>query len=211
MRLGALILLGFLLGGCMVETGSRLDPVPQRPVAEVFEVQTLLSNLGFQPGPIDGKMGKRTERALAAYRASRGLPENGGIDSAVTMSLRVESAASPGTPATEPQMISKRWLPEQIREAIDPDWDDYAAMLIDLDKDGDLDLVSLADNTTGLCEDTLCPMVVIEQLEIGWRRAGESNATNIRLRRSVHNGWRDLAAVRALGAPILRYDGQFYR
>ena len=41
------------------------------------EVQQLLSELGFDPGPINGRPGRKTAQAIRAFQKSRGLPVDG--------------------------------------------------------------------------------------------------------------------------------------
>jgi hypothetical protein len=40
-------------------------------------IQIALKNAGFDPGPIDGKMGKRTIEALKAFQRNHNLPADG--------------------------------------------------------------------------------------------------------------------------------------
>lgn len=42
-----------------------------------MEIQTSLKALGFDPGPLDGKMGPLTRSAIKAYQESRGLVVDG--------------------------------------------------------------------------------------------------------------------------------------
>lgn len=45
--------------------------------AEVSELQTLLANLGYDPGGVDGLAGPRTRRALRSYQTEIGVPADG--------------------------------------------------------------------------------------------------------------------------------------
>jgi Putative peptidoglycan binding domain len=47
------------------------------PITTVRGVQGRLANLGFQPGPVDGDVGRRTTRAIEAFQRSQGLEEDG--------------------------------------------------------------------------------------------------------------------------------------
>lgn len=210
-RVLALIMLAGL-AGCEALVVQNTDaPVYGSPVASVKEAQAALTNLGFQPGPIDGKAGRRTARAVTAYRESRGLPGKGGIDEALSLSIRVESRVNPGTPAPEPQLVDRMWLPARNRAPLDEEWLSYQALLVDLDRDGDLDMVAVADRAIGVCDRDLCPWVILENIPAGWRKAAVFEARGVKIRRGRHNGWRDLSALAEDGAVILRYDGAFYR
>lgn len=46
---------------------------------DVTALQTRLKELGFDPGAIDGKMGKNTVAALKDFQRSQGLPEDGKV------------------------------------------------------------------------------------------------------------------------------------
>ncbi len=60
----------------LVKIGD-LNPVDDVDDDGISGVQGRLRNLGFDPGPLDGKMGPRTRHAIAAFQASRGLPVTG--------------------------------------------------------------------------------------------------------------------------------------
>lgn len=45
---------------------SRHDPL-------VYDTQAALTNLGYQPGPVDGVWGKKTSNAISAYQDENGL------------------------------------------------------------------------------------------------------------------------------------------
>lgn len=53
----------------------------------VTDAQTLLSELGFSPGAIDGWMGPDTARAVKAFQASQGLPQTGMVTEALVERL----------------------------------------------------------------------------------------------------------------------------
>jgi predicted component of type VI protein secretion system len=58
------------------------------------EAQKLLTALGYQPGPADGSMGKRTVDALSKFQRENKLPVTGKLDAATSEALR--SAKLPG-------------------------------------------------------------------------------------------------------------------
>ena len=51
------------------------DPALTRD--DIRDVQRLLTDLGYDPGPVDGLMGTRTETAIAAFQAAQDLAETG--------------------------------------------------------------------------------------------------------------------------------------
>lgn len=59
------------------------------------EVQRLLTEQGYDPGPIDGFMGRRTEGALKAYQKANGLSVTGRPDAETTILLRHNRIVSP--------------------------------------------------------------------------------------------------------------------
>jgi peptidoglycan hydrolase-like protein with peptidoglycan-binding domain len=76
-------------------TFAALSGDSQRVVIAVFgsrgpvviEIQTLLSNAGFAPGPLDGIFGSLTQVAVRGFQASRGLPIDGVVDQATLNAL----------------------------------------------------------------------------------------------------------------------------
>jgi cell wall-associated NlpC family hydrolase len=48
--------------------------------AEVSEMQKMLKAAGFDPGPLDGKFGPRTEKALKAYQNATGASADGTLE-----------------------------------------------------------------------------------------------------------------------------------
>ena len=67
----------FLLASCAVPvTNTQPAPTDQRELTR--EVQTMLAAKGFDPGPVDGVAGGKTNAALAEFQQTRGLPRTGG-------------------------------------------------------------------------------------------------------------------------------------
>lgn len=54
----------------------------------IAEAQRRLTELGYQPGPADGAMGKRTSDALVKFQRENNLQVTGKLDSATTDALR---------------------------------------------------------------------------------------------------------------------------
>ncbi len=79
-------------------------PPPTAPAlsrTEVAEVQQLLAEFGFNPGPVDGSAGPRTLDAVSRYQAQRGLPQTGALDSGLLRQLRKD-------PAPKTEMVAQR-------------------------------------------------------------------------------------------------------
>ena len=79
--------------------GQRADQ------ANVRSAQQALKEQGFDPGPIDGKMGPRTSAALRDYQTKQGLTASGQLDEPTMdkLGVRAGAGASAASPTTEPQ------------------------------------------------------------------------------------------------------------
>ena len=67
---------------------------PGLPRATLAEIQQLLSRLDFDPGPADGRMGKKTEEAIAKYQAMAGMAADGKPSAALLDDLRAVAGAA---------------------------------------------------------------------------------------------------------------------
>lgn len=107
------------------ETPKDRPPTGQPPLHDVREAQTLLAQLGYSPGSVDGKMGPMTEAAVRAFQRDIQSRVDGGItplllrqlrDRAVAATPPAEIVASPPadkTPATSSRTTLRtigRWL-----------------------------------------------------------------------------------------------------
>jgi hypothetical protein len=85
-KLGSgLALICFIVLFVQARLGNAVEENP------VGEAQTLLSELDYFPGPIDGILGPRTLRALRDFQRANGLPLTQGIDSKTLHLLRATS------------------------------------------------------------------------------------------------------------------------
>jgi membrane protein involved in colicin uptake len=73
-----------------------------RPSSDVRAAQQVLRGKGFDPGPIDGKMGPRTSAAVKEFQHKENLTETGTLD-AETQSRLMASTSPAASPATEPK------------------------------------------------------------------------------------------------------------
>jgi hypothetical protein len=70
--------------------------VRPRPVPAVAEAQSQLNRLGYEAGPEDGLMGRRTRSALQAFQRDRGLTVSGRPDEATRGLLKAFAALPTG-------------------------------------------------------------------------------------------------------------------
>ena len=61
----------------------------------VAATQANLAQLGYQPGPIDGQYGPRTEAAIRAYQRDHGLPVDGKLSGQVALNIESKTAGLP--------------------------------------------------------------------------------------------------------------------
>lgn len=59
----------------------------ERTTYDIYKVQAALKKAGFGPGPIDGKIGKRTMAALRCFQKTKGLSPTGIVDKATWQEL----------------------------------------------------------------------------------------------------------------------------
>ena len=72
--------------------------------AEVKDMQRMLKSAGFDPGPLDGLFGPRTERALKAYQQATGAKVDGSMEASQFRQLQQRSGFQAG--ATPPGNIT---------------------------------------------------------------------------------------------------------
>ncbi len=60
--------------------------------SHVRDVQQTLKQQGFNPGPVDGVMGPRTEQALRTFQQAHGLQASGSLDERTLSALGVQPA-----------------------------------------------------------------------------------------------------------------------
>jgi peptidoglycan hydrolase-like protein with peptidoglycan-binding domain len=72
-------------------------PAPVTRQVDVSRVQSLLTGLGYAPGSVDGRMGKRTAAAIQAFQRREGLPVDGKASARLLTAL--ESRADGAAPA----------------------------------------------------------------------------------------------------------------
>ncbi len=124
---------------CDAAKGGKIDESLSVPLSEngrhgispaayspenVRHIQTLLSFLKFNPGPIDGMYGPRTQAAIKAFQADNSLPVTGMIDEALAEQLEnaftppVSRDQAPETPEVKSEVPDKN--PEKKLEVLEP-------------------------------------------------------------------------------------------
>jgi outer membrane protein assembly factor BamE (lipoprotein component of BamABCDE complex) len=77
-----------------VSPGVSTSTAPKKPNAQYTrEAQQLLTDLGYDPGPVDGDYGRRTADAVKAFQRDVGTTQDGWIDEDLLSTLRRAKAA----------------------------------------------------------------------------------------------------------------------
>ena len=83
------LLVGGLTGNALTEAASDQPS----PMVTMVPIQVQLRALGYDPGPIDGRGGRRTIASLTAYAKDRGIVLNQATVGTVVARLRAEAYA----------------------------------------------------------------------------------------------------------------------
>ena len=76
---------------------SGTPPVAESAASKrerVREIQQLLTDLGYRPGPVDGLFGAKTEAAILAYQGDAGVPRTGKASEELLAMLRSNRSAA---------------------------------------------------------------------------------------------------------------------
>ncbi len=60
-----------------LELGEKIEDIKPILKKDIRQIQIALKTAGFNPGPIDGKIGKKTRKALKEFQKSKGLKSDG--------------------------------------------------------------------------------------------------------------------------------------
>ena len=79
----------------------------------VTDIQRMLTELGYRPGPVDGSLGERTRQAIRRYQSNTGLPVDGHPSESLRQHLGVTTGAvaakttTAGDPGASPAAAGK--------------------------------------------------------------------------------------------------------
>ena len=86
-----------LAPACAAQTTSS---APESFHQLVTDIQRMLTELGYNPGSVDGKMGERTQQAIRRYQSNTGLPVDGHPSQALHQHLLATTGAAPQASTT---------------------------------------------------------------------------------------------------------------
>lgn len=181
----------------------------------IGQVQASLSELGYFSGRADGQLDRETQSAIISYRRDRGLPVTDAIDQQLIDTLRRDLARAP-SPVADPasdRFDSGYTLPAGARAVLDRRWRSYEGMTVDLDRDGDLDVIARAGQFSGDCRGGDCGYVVLENRRGVYTEISAFAASETRVLSRSTNGFSDIGYRVAGTSPggVLRFDGSRYR
>ncbi len=81
------VLLGASIGEGLARPSREAAPPASRFVREA---QRALRDLGYQPGPLDGVVGRRTKEALTRYQRAERIRVTGRLDSETMVRLDIQ-------------------------------------------------------------------------------------------------------------------------
>ena len=77
-------------------------------------VQTSLTALGYDPGPIDGQMGQQTTGAIRAYQKACGMPVDGKISAGLLCHLADAAGPQPVVPGSRINRFDAKMWPNEL-------------------------------------------------------------------------------------------------
>lgn len=118
----------FLPDGKEVALGYHALPVPEHD-SDILEVQRRLTELGYNPGPIDGVWGKKTQAAIREFQRNNGLPVTGRLDEETKKRLAFSESAEDITSLANDCLIIVLFIindrPSEWRQLAEPVIDKY--------------------------------------------------------------------------------------
>ena len=90
------------------EAVATQTPEPAAQKVDVGQVQALLTELGYAPGPVDGRMGRRTTAAISEFQRREGLAVDGQPTGSLLAALQTRASGGPAAGGREPASIGIR-------------------------------------------------------------------------------------------------------
>lgn len=81
----------------------------------VEEIQRILKDAHFDPGPADGVMGNRTRKAIREFQKEKGLWPNGKVDSKTWLELNREKEALKEEVTAQPLVLPSEKYPRDVK------------------------------------------------------------------------------------------------
>jgi lipoprotein-anchoring transpeptidase ErfK/SrfK len=102
-----------LVGATIATVAAQSQPQSQPSVPPAVELQVLLDRAGFSSGEIDGRMGRNTTLALAAYREAKGqAPQaTAGTEILTTYEITTADVAGPFATSIPADLMEQSRLP----------------------------------------------------------------------------------------------------
>jgi N-acetyl-anhydromuramyl-L-alanine amidase AmpD len=104
----------------------------KRHIMNVEVIQRALMHAGFNPGPIDGKLGPRTRAAVKAFQKAHALLVDGIAGSMTQAAL--QSYVEPSVPVPSVRAVPAAWMPDAIMKRVIVHWTAGAHKASALDK-----------------------------------------------------------------------------
>lgn len=81
----------------------------------VEEIQKILKDINFDPGPIDGLMGSQTRKAIRDFQKEKGIFPSGKVDSQTWLQLQREKEALKKESPPQPLVLPFTEYPQEIK------------------------------------------------------------------------------------------------
>ncbi|MEO1491144.1 MAG: peptidoglycan-binding domain-containing protein [Pseudomonadota bacterium] len=210
----ALLSAGPLLAACQ----KQPPPAPtQAAPMSLSEVQSGLKRLGLYRGSVDGIMGPQTEAAIKAFQRQNRLAETGVRSPRMEQALRVAlsdgSEGSTVAAAPTPQTSASGAPLSQARTLVRRSMWPASLEQIDLNGDGQMDVIAKAEWDSGLCGAQACSHMILINRGGGYEVVIDGlYAIQLTAQQSRTRGYRDLSGYAHGSVPFgAKWDGRTYQ
>lgn len=114
---GVLSLALCLLAPVSHGASSTSDAAPTSFKQLVMDIQHMLTELGYRPGPVDGSVGNSTRQAIRRYQSNTGLAVDGHPSESLRQHLRVTTGSSAAPAGTQAGTANKAAAAKAPRKA----------------------------------------------------------------------------------------------